>query len=60
MNTETIQYGSSISKTIMQDNANGFSKIVPEIKIISTSFIEQIIAANVTGSNCNADNNLIK
>lgn len=53
INIETIPYGQSITKTIFETNADGFDKIKVELKIISTDFIENIIAENIEGSNCN-------
>jgi len=52
-NYQTIPYGQSITENLFESNSDGFSKIKVELKIISTDFIEEIIAENIEGNNCN-------
>lgn len=53
-NYEDIPFGQSLTKTIFADetSSGAFRKIKVELKLTSTSFIEEIIAENITGNNC--------
>jgi hypothetical protein len=52
-NYQTIPFGQSVTEHLFESNSDGFSKIKVELKIISTDFIEEIIAENIEGNNCN-------
>lgn len=52
-NYKYIQYGESVTESFFETNAQNFSKVKVRLQITSTDFIEQVIADNATGSNCN-------
>lgn len=53
-NFDDISFGQSLTKSLFVDvpSSGEFRKIKVELKLTSTSFIEEIIAENITGENC--------
>ncbi len=58
LNYESISYGQSKTIRVFESNSNSFQKVGISLKIISVNFIEQIIAENAEGFNCNYSDNL--
>ena len=58
LNYQSIGYGQSVTHHLFESSNGNFSKIKAQLKLTSTDFIENIIAENVQGSNCTADNDL--
>lgn len=56
LNYESIPYGQSVTHHLFESSSGNFDKIKAELKLTSTDFIEEIIAENITGSNCQAGN----
>lgn len=52
----TIAYGQSITEQLFESNTRNFASIDVELKIISTDFIERVIAEHIKGANCIAGN----
>ena len=57
-NIYSIPYGQTATFFVSEMNARGFSKIRPRLVITNKSFIEEIIAENAEGANCNYNKNL--
>lgn len=53
-NFENIPFGQSLTKRLLvnEPSSGAFRKINVELKLTSTSFIEEIIAEHITGDNC--------
>jgi hypothetical protein len=54
-NFEYIPFGQSVTENLFESNTGQFEKIKVELKLISTKFIENVIAENVTGNDCKAN-----
>lgn len=57
-NYESIPYGQSNTVHVFEQNTNSFEKVGVSLKIINSSFIEEIIAEYAEGNNCSYSNNL--
>ncbi|MFN5135600.1 MAG: hypothetical protein ACK5DG_09815 [Chitinophagaceae bacterium] len=57
LNFESIPYGQSVTHHLFESSTRNFDRIKAELKLITTDFIEEIIAENIKGSNCQAGNN---
>jgi hypothetical protein len=57
LNYENIGYGQSITEHLFESSTGDFQKIKAELKLTSTSFIEELLGENIKGSNCVADIN---
>ncbi|MBP8994458.1 MAG: hypothetical protein KBG30_11710 [Bacteroidales bacterium] len=57
-NFESIPYGQSKTIHVFESNSSSFQKVGISLKIISTNFIEQIIAEYAEGYNCTYSDNL--
>lgn len=57
-NFESIPYGQSKTIHVFESNSSSFQKVGISVKIISTNFIEQIIAEYAEGYNCTYSDNL--
>ena len=55
---ETIGYGQSVSFSLFENISQNFTSIRARLKLVSTGFIEKVIADNIKGENCAADSNL--
>lgn len=53
-NFSPIPFGQSMTRYVYEASSESFDKIKIELKLISTDFIENIIAENIVGNNCNA------
>jgi hypothetical protein len=58
LNYESIQYGQSVTHRLFESSRGNFEKIKAELKLTSTDFVKEIIAENITGSNCEVGNDL--
>lgn len=58
LNFDAIPYNQSKTINVFESSSKSFRKIGIDLKIISTSFIEDIISNNAEGNNCNYSKNL--
>jgi hypothetical protein len=57
-NYEIIPYRQGLTRHLMERSSGNFQRIKVQLKLISTDFIENIIAENATGANCSMNNDL--
>lgn len=57
-NFESIPYGQSNTVHVFEQNTNSFEKVGISLKIINSTFIEELIAEYAEGQNCLYSNNL--
>jgi len=55
---QTIGFGQSVSFSLFENISQSFTNIRARLKLVSTGFIEKVIADNIMGENCVADSNL--
>lgn len=54
-NYESIPYGQSVTRHLFESGSGNFDMIKAELKLTTTDFIEEIIAENIVGANCQAE-----